>query len=124
MIVIFGSYIIHALENEINNQQFPSLGASIWWSVVTFTTIGYGDKFPVTSAGQIIGGLLALLGVAVFALPAGIIGTGLGLQVKENDKMKKMRQRRSPAAHLLLARYRLHKESIDTIDSNRYNLLR
>ena len=81
LILIFGSYILHEFEHEKNPEQFGHLGDALWWSVVTFTTIGYGDKAPVTLLGQGIGSLFALLGTLVFALPAGIIATGLGLQV-------------------------------------------
>ena len=108
MIIILGSYIIYGLENE-KNEQFETLGDAMWWSLVTFTTVGYGGIIPSTSAGQIIGSLLAILGVAIFAFPAGVIGTGLGLQVKENEKIEKLRERRSPAAQLVIARYKLHK---------------
>ena len=108
MIIILGSYIIYGLEND-KNEQFETLGDAMWWSLVTFTTVGYGGIIPSTSAGQIIGSLLAILGVAIFAFPAGVIGTGLGLQVKENEKIEKLRERRSPAAQLVIARYKLHK---------------
>ena len=83
--IIFGSYILHELEHEQNPDHFSSLGDALWWSVVTFTTIGYGDKYPVTSGGQIIGSFFALLGTMLLALPAGIIATGLGLQVSNDS---------------------------------------
>ena len=60
----------------------------MWWSLVTFTTIGYGDIVPESTIGRLVGGLFALMGCAALALPAGIIGTGLGLQVKENERQK------------------------------------
>ena len=88
MFVIFGSFILHEAEQEINPEQFPSLGSAMWWSLVTFTTIGYGDKVPESTVGRLVGGLFALMGCAALALPAGIIGTGLGLQVKENERQK------------------------------------
>ena len=81
LLIIFGSYILHEVEQEVNPDQFPTLGASMWWSLITFTTIGYGDKVPQSTTGKIIGGIFALLGCAILALPAGIIATGLGLQV-------------------------------------------
>ena len=109
LVIIFGSYIVHEVEHELNPDHFPSLGSALWWSLITFTTIGYGDKVPKSTAGKIIGGVFALLGCAVLALPAGIIATGLGLQVKENERMKKVVQRRNPAANLVICRWRCYK---------------
>ena len=87
--MVFGSYIVYELEHSVNSE-FSSLGTTIWWSFITFTTIGYGDLSPVTTAGQIIAALFSLGGCVCFALPAGMIGTGLGLQVKENKRIKKV----------------------------------
>ena len=64
---------------------------------------------PRTTAGKIIGGLFSLVGVVVFALPAGIIATGLGLQVKENEKLKRKIVRRKPAVKLVISRWRCHR---------------
>jgi voltage-gated potassium channel len=48
----------------------------MWWAVVTLTTVGYGDMVPVTLLGKLIGSLIALLGIGMVALPAGILGSG------------------------------------------------
>jgi voltage-gated potassium channel Kch len=49
----------------------------MWWGVVTLTTVGYGDVYPITVLGKIRGALIAMLGIGLFALPAGIIASGL-----------------------------------------------
>ena len=109
MMVMIGAYVLHATEHETNPDHFGTLGGAIWWGFVTFTTIGYGDKVPKTTIGQCIGGFFGLLGCVVFALPAGIIGTGLAFQVKENERIAKIKMKRNPAAQLIIARYRLVK---------------
>lgn len=48
----------------------------MWWAVVTLTTVGYGDVYPVTAMGRVLGSFIALLGIGMFALPAGILSSG------------------------------------------------
>jgi len=55
---------------------FSSIPKTIWWSVVTLTTTGYGDMYPVTDLGKALASIIMLIGVAFFALPAGIITAG------------------------------------------------
>ena len=73
-------------ENAAQPDKFPSIIATLWWSVVTLTTIGYGDIVPVTVIGKILTAIIALSGVALLALPAGIITSGF---LEESRKMKK-----------------------------------
>ncbi|MEL6714747.1 MAG: ion transporter, partial [Planctomycetota bacterium] len=56
--------------------QFRSIPHTMWWGVATLTTVGYGDVYPVTDLGRALGSIVALLGVGVFALPAGILASG------------------------------------------------
>ena len=60
-------------ENAAQPEAFSSIPASLWWGVVTLTTVGYGDVYPVTFAGRVLGAVVAVLGVGLFALPAGIL---------------------------------------------------
>ena len=55
---------------------FTSIPKTIWWSVVTLTTTGYGDMYPVTNLGKGLASIIMMTGVAFFALPAGIITAG------------------------------------------------
>ncbi len=59
----------------------------MWWAVVTLTTVGYGDVYPHTALGKLIGAVIAVLGIGLFALPAGIIASGFAaeLQSKPNE---------------------------------------
>jgi voltage-gated potassium channel len=57
----------------------------MWWSVVTLTTVGYGDIYPVTTIGKIFAGISAVLGIGMFALPTGILGASF---VEEIQKQK------------------------------------
>jgi voltage-gated potassium channel len=78
------SSIIYYLEHPVQPEAFPSIPASIWWGVVTMTTLGYGDVYPITVPGKIFGGFVAVLGVALFSLPTGILASGFIEQINEN----------------------------------------
>lgn len=78
--LIFISFIIYFVEKDVN-PQFDSLASSMWWAMITLTTIGYGDSTPSTSVGKILCCVCSVVGVSIFALPAGILGTGLALKV-------------------------------------------
>ncbi len=64
------------VEGDVQPEAFSSIPETMWWGLVTMTTVGYGDITPVTTAGRVIASLAALLGVAMFALPAGVLGAG------------------------------------------------
>jgi voltage-gated potassium channel len=76
MAVIITSTLMFYAENGAQPKVFSSIPASMWWSIITLTTIGYGDAVPVTALGKIIAGLTAILGVSLFTMPAGIIASG------------------------------------------------
>jgi voltage-gated potassium channel len=92
MLLILSASLIYYAEREAQPQAFSSIPRAMWWSVNTLTTVGYGDVYPVTAAGRLLGGVIALLGIGVFALPAGILGSGF---VEELQK-KKARELRCP----------------------------
>ncbi|WP_338869198.1 ion transporter [Spirosoma sp. SC4-14] len=70
------SSIMYYIENRFQPHQFSSIPATMWWGINAMTTVGYGDIYPITSVGKFIGGLTAMLGVGLFALPTGIIVSG------------------------------------------------
>jgi voltage-gated potassium channel len=61
----------------------------MWWAVATLTTIGYGDVYPVTVVGKFMASIIAVLGIGMFALPTGILGSGF---MEELEKSKKPRK--------------------------------
>ena len=87
-LIIFASCIIYFAEHEHkdNGVKFNSIPATIWWAVVTLTTTGYGDMYPVTTLGKAMAGVIMLTGVAFFALPAGIITAGFLEEFRKNKK--------------------------------------
>ena len=66
----------------------------MWWGVTALTTVGYGDVYPVTISGKILGSIVAFLGVGFFALPAGIVGSGfVELMIHEKEEKEKEEER-------------------------------
>ena len=86
IVLVLVSSLMFAVENEANPEQFPNIPAAMWWGMMTLTTVGYGDVYPVTALGKLCGMAISLLGVGVFALPAAILGSGF---VDELQKHKK-----------------------------------
>ena len=69
--------LMYFAESKAQPDVFSSIPAAMWWSVVTLTTVGYGDAVPVTDAGRALAAVIAVLGIGLFALPAGILSAGL-----------------------------------------------
>jgi len=93
LLLLLASSAMYFAEGEAQPEQFSSIPASMWWGIMTLTTVGYGDVYPVTPLGKIISGLVAVLGVGAFALPAGILGAGFV------EEMQSRRRRRAVCPH-------------------------
>lgn len=101
IILIISSTGMYYIESSAQPDTFSSIPAAMWWSVITLTTVGYGDMHPVTPLGKILGGITALIGILVLAFPTGVIASGYvdelqkrrriaqkNNQIHENQKMK------------------------------------
>lgn len=75
-LLILTSTLMYYVENEAQPQNFSSIPQTMWWGIATLTTVGYGDVYPVTALGRALGGVIALIGVGLFALPTGILASG------------------------------------------------
>jgi len=76
VLLIVASVLMYHAEREAQPGAFASVPAAMWWAVATLTTVGYGDVYPVTALGRLLGAVIAVLGIGMFALPAGILGGG------------------------------------------------
>jgi voltage-gated potassium channel len=72
-VLVFGATALHLLEGELQSDKFGSIPRAMWWSVVTLTTIGYGDVYPVTVGGKIVASMVAVAGIGLIAMPTGIL---------------------------------------------------
>ena len=84
------SFIMFYVEHDAQPDKFTSIPSTMWWGIATLTTVGYGDIVPITSLGKFLGGIFAIAGVGLLALPAGILSSGfyemLHTKVKETQK--------------------------------------
>jgi len=76
LLLVVSSSLLYYCENPVQPDAFSSIPATMWWSVTTLTTVGYGDMYPVTLLGKFCASVVAILGIGMFALPTGIIGAG------------------------------------------------
>jgi voltage-gated potassium channel len=75
-LLLITSTMMFIVEHSAQPEKFSSVGESMWWGIETLTTLGYGDIVPITPAGKLLGGFVALLGIGMFAIPAGILASG------------------------------------------------
>ena len=87
MLILASSLAMYSLEHEAQPDVFRNAFSGMWWATSTLLTVGYGDIYPVTLAGQMLGILIAFLGVGLVAIPTGIISAGF---VEEYQKVKRL----------------------------------
>lgn len=86
VLLLVSSSIMYYLERDAQPDAFPSIPAALWWGACTLTTVGYGDVYPITSAGKIVASLVSLLGIGIFAIPAGVIAANLERVLSARDR--------------------------------------
>lgn len=77
ILVFLSASGIYFFENEAQPEEFSSLFASLWWAIVTLTTVGYGDVFPITVGGKVFTFFILILGIGIVTIPAGLVATAL-----------------------------------------------
>jgi voltage-gated potassium channel len=85
VLIVLESAVMYVLEREAQPKVFASIPHSMWWAIVTIATVGYGDMFPVTPVGKVFGGMVMVIGIALFAVPAGILATGFASEIRKRD---------------------------------------
>ncbi|MEP5253619.1 MAG: ion transporter [Winogradskyella arenosi] len=88
MLIYFSAVGIYYFENEAQPEHFSSIFSSLWWSIVTLTTVGYGDVYPVTIGGRVFTFFILLIGLGIVAIPTGIISSSLTKAVDPVEEKK------------------------------------
>lgn len=73
IMVCFSAILMYYIERNAQPEAFSNVGDGLWWSIVAFTTVGYGDIYPITPLGKILSSIISLIGIAMIAIPTGII---------------------------------------------------
>jgi voltage-gated potassium channel len=89
-VLIVSATAMHWLEKEVQPDKFPTILHSCWWAVITLTTIGYGDIYPITAAGRFLGAAVVILGVIITAIPVGIVSSGFVQKMEETNYRRRI----------------------------------
>ena len=89
IMLVFASSLMYIVEHEAQPKVFSSIPATMWWGASTLTTVAYGDMIPMTPLGKLLGASIAILGLAMFALPAGLISSGFNEHIREQKQRRK-----------------------------------
>jgi len=92
-LVIVASSVMYYAEHDAQPDKFSSIPETMWWSVATLTTVGYGDEYPITGLGKFLTACISILGIGMFALPAGILASGF------SDEFKKLKHDKNCCPH-------------------------
>lgn len=85
VLLVFTSGLMYFAERAAQPEAFASIPHAMWWGVATLTTVGFGDVTPITPVGKVLGALVMLMGVGMFAMPAGILASGFAQEIKSRD---------------------------------------
>lgn len=88
LLLIVLSTCLFLIEHDAQPKQFQSIPHTMWWGIVTLTTVGYGDMAPVTPLGRIVGGITMLIGIGMLAMPTGIIATGFAHERQRRELLQ------------------------------------
>ena len=84
LLMLVSAVLMYHIENAAQPDKFANALDALWWAVATFTTVGYGDLYPITAAGRLLSAVIALLGIGLVAVPTGIISSGFIEQMNED----------------------------------------
>ena len=85
ILMIIASVLMYNIESDAQPEAFGNAFSALWWAVATLTTVGYGDIYPITVLGKILSAIIAILGIGLVAVPAGIISAGF-IESIDNDE--------------------------------------
>lgn len=85
ILIYFAAVGIYYFENEAQPEHFSSIFDSLWWAIITLTTVGYGDVYPITVGGKVFTFIILMIGLGIVAVPTGIISSALTGSVDKKE---------------------------------------
>lgn len=115
VLILIAASLMYWAERSVQPDSFGSIPQAMWWSVVTLTTVGYGDVTPVSLPGRVLGVLIMVLGIGVVALPAGMLASRFSAELqKRRDRLEQAVEEAAMAGPLdAEARARLAQQGLD-----------
>lgn len=92
----FSGILMYYIERYAQPEAFANIGDGFWWAIVAFTTVGYGDIYPITPLGRLLSSLISLIGIAMIAIPTGIISSAFMNMMLDK---RKAREKKSNPSH-------------------------
>lgn len=101
ILLIIASLLIYYVEHDAQPKQFSNAFSGLWWAVATLTTVGYGDIYPITPLGRVLGAVIAIMGIGIVAVPTGILSAGFVeiLEKKKNDPEDEEKEEKKYCPH-------------------------
>ncbi len=88
ILIYFSAVGIYYFENQAQPEHFSSIFDSLWWAIITLTTVGYGDVYPITVGGKVFTFFILMIGLGIVAIPTGIISSALTKSIDHKDEPK------------------------------------
>jgi voltage-gated potassium channel len=87
-LLVIISTVMFYVEGPVQPEKFSSIPATMWWGIATLTTVGYGDMVPISTLGKFLAGIISIIGVGMYALPAGILSAGISEHLRDRKTKK------------------------------------
>jgi voltage-gated potassium channel len=84
-VMLVAASAMHLVEHEAQPDKFGTIPDAMWWAIITLTTVGYGDAFPITAPGKAVAAVTAVLGLVMLALPVGIVATAFAQEIHRRE---------------------------------------
>lgn len=84
-VMLLSATAMHFVEHDVQPDKFGTIPDAMWWAIVTLTTVGYGDAFPVSPLGKVVASVTAMMGLVMLALPVGIIATAFSQEIHRRE---------------------------------------
>ncbi|MFY8152158.1 MAG: cyclic nucleotide-gated ion channel, partial [Hyphomicrobiales bacterium] len=84
-VMLMAASLMHLVEHEAQPDKLGTIPDAMWWAIITLTTVGYGDVFPITAAGKAVAAVTAVLGLVMLALPVGIVATAFAQEIHRRE---------------------------------------
>ncbi len=86
LLLLVAASFTYLAENRVQPDKFGTIPDALWWAVITMTTVGFGDVVPITPLGKLIGGVIAIIGIGMVALPAGLLAAAFSEELHERER--------------------------------------